>query len=213
MKQYQLVAAIIRSRGVKGEVEVHSMDGLPLNLRPNSTLHIVPPLLEGVRVTRIVSERGTEQAPWLRLEGVNDRNAATLLIGRYLLADVEDCLDQTQADVLFSGRGGSEREWPGALGASATGADATTGGWLGRRRVQPANDWLPPEAVGLEVFDKANGFIGTIVEESRATPQILWTLQGPFGQVLLPAVEAFIKSFDDRSVQVQIPSGLLELNK
>jgi 16S rRNA processing protein RimM len=178
MKQYQLVAAIIRSRGVKGEVEVHSMDGLPLNLRPNSILHIVPPLLEGVRVTRIVSERGTEQAPWLRLEGVNDRNAATLLIGRYLLADVEDCLDSDQVNETLV-----------------------------------RHDWLPHEVVGLEVFDSSKGFIGTIVEESRATPQILWTLQGPFGLVLLPAVEAFIKSFDDRSVQVQIPDGLLELNK
>ncbi|MCL2632387.1 MAG: hypothetical protein FWD45_04810 [Coriobacteriia bacterium] len=189
MIQYKTIAGIIRSRGIKGEIEIYDIDGLFHSLRPGAKLWVVPPTLEGVRQTAIVSQRGSYEAPWLMLEGVNDRAAATSLIGRFLLADEEDCLiDQESSDRSLLYRSSQQ-----ALSAED----------------QP----IPPNAVGLKVYDQEHGYIGSIIEESRATPQVLWTLDGPYGQVLVPAVEAFVESWDDSIVNVDLPAGLLELNK
>ncbi|MDR2957792.1 MAG: hypothetical protein LBU61_06415 [Coriobacteriales bacterium] len=174
VKEYRLVAYVNRSRGLKGEVEVQSTDGLPLHLRPGAGLWVVPPTIRGVRQTKIISQRGNEIVPWLFLEGIVDRQTATQLVGRYLLAAKDDVLIDD---------------------AMTTSID------------------IEAEAVGMLVYDEVYGFVGTIVEESRATPQTLWTVDGPAGQVLIPAVDDFIKSRDTSSIYVKLPAGLLELNK
>jgi 16S rRNA processing protein RimM len=68
-------------------------------------------------------------------------------------------------------------------------------------------------AVGLTVVDEERGLLGTIVEERRSTAQTLWVLDGPFGEVLVPAVEEFILSRDAEAICVHLPHGLLELNR
>jgi ribosomal 30S subunit maturation factor RimM len=187
MKTYCLVASIIRSRGVKGEVEVLSIDDLLLRLLPGARLWVVPPALEAVRNTRIVQARGSGEQQWLTLEGVNDRAGATLLVGRYLLAAEEDCRGE-RAEVPSEPAGYSQRS------------------------VSELSE-VPSEAVGLEVIDEAAGLIGTVIEQSLATPQVLWTVKGACGEVLIPAVSAFIRRWDDSTVWVNLPRGLLELNK
>ncbi|MCL2339799.1 MAG: hypothetical protein FWC59_02735, partial [Actinomycetia bacterium] len=93
VKSYRLIASIIRSRGLKGEVQVQSSADLPFYLRPQAELWVVPPPApsSAPRLTQILSLRGPEQRPWLFLAGVNDRTTATALIGRQLLAASADC--------------------------------------------------------------------------------------------------------------------------
>jgi 16S rRNA processing protein RimM len=68
-------------------------------------------------------------------------------------------------------------------------------------------------AVGLTVIDEEHGLLGSIVEERRGAAQTLWVLDGPFGEVLIPAVGEFILSRDTETICVCLPHGLLELNK
>ena len=194
MKQYQLVASITRLRGVKGEVEVRSIDDLLSHLRSDVRLFIVPPTLTGVRYTQIVSSRGTRTEPWLVLQGVNNRTDAASLVGRYLLADVEDLDEQTSS---------TEQSSPVAQLSEVSNS----------KTFQLPDQMIPDNTQGMTVYDDKYGFIGTIIEESKVTPQVLWTLEGPFGRVLVPAVDAFVKSWTDESVFVQIPEGLLGLNQ
>jgi 16S rRNA processing protein RimM len=191
-KSYRLVAGINRSRGLKGEVEVRCIDGLLSCLRPDAELWVVPPPERGVRRTHIVSRRGDENVPWLFLHGVNDREAAMPLIGHYLLAAEHDII----------------KERPGP-GLEHTPADNAFDDRLETSKRPP----LPPDGTGLQVVDERHGLLGTIIEESRATPQTLWTVEGPFGLVLIPAVEAFVRGWDDASVTVDLPAGLLDLNR
>ncbi|MDR1083132.1 MAG: hypothetical protein LBL27_04615 [Coriobacteriales bacterium] len=67
-------------------------------------------------------------------------------------------------------------------------------------------------AVGLAVFDVERGALGTIVEERVGEEQTLWVLDGPFGEVLIPAVDELIRARDKEKVEVLLPHGLLELN-
>ena len=188
MKKYRLVAVIQRVRGVKGEVEVQSIDNALHLLRPQAMLFIVPPSFSGVRQTQIISSRDSTNNSWVMLDEVTDRAKATELIGRYLLADESDISDGFAQDNQLNEPKGIFRHFP-------------------------VQENIPKDALGKEVYDEELGYIGVIVEESRLTPQILWTLEGKNGQVLIPAVEAFVKSWDEHNVYVAIPAGLLELNK
>jgi 16S rRNA processing protein RimM len=67
-------------------------------------------------------------------------------------------------------------------------------------------------SVGLDVVDEAWGFLGAIVNERHGFAQTLWVVEGPFGEVLIPAVDEFICSRDQSTVRVRIPAGLLELD-
>jgi 16S rRNA processing protein RimM len=67
-------------------------------------------------------------------------------------------------------------------------------------------------AVGLTVVDEVRGFLGAIVEERFGVAQTLWVVKGPFGEVLIPAVDEFIRSRDEERVCVRVPEGLLELD-
>ncbi|MDR2586880.1 MAG: hypothetical protein LBC23_01285 [Coriobacteriales bacterium] len=67
-------------------------------------------------------------------------------------------------------------------------------------------------ALGLSVIDEAAGFLGTIVEERVGAAQTLWVVDGTAGEVLIPAVDAFICERDEQAVHVRLPQGLLGLN-
>lgn len=67
-------------------------------------------------------------------------------------------------------------------------------------------------AVGLEVIDLKHGRIGIVVEERFGKAQELWVVKGCYGEVLIPAVDDFIVESDGKTVTVELPEGLLELN-
>ena len=47
--------------------------------------------------------------------------------------------------------------------------------------------------VGREVRDTEHGSLGEITEVLVGPTQNVWVIEGPFGQVLMPAVDEFIK--------------------
>jgi len=67
--------------------------------------------------------------------------------------------------------------------------------------------------MGFEVQDKSYGSLGSIVDIQENTAQTLWTVEGPFGRILIPAVDEFIEYYDKENVYVDLPKGLVELNR
>ncbi|MDR1421898.1 MAG: hypothetical protein LBI64_03420 [Coriobacteriales bacterium] len=72
----------------------------------------------------------------------------------------------------------------------------------------------PRDPIGLAVIEAdTQTVLGTIQEVRRTSAQELWVVDGgPYGEVLIPAVEAFILSIDATTALVSLPGGLLELN-
>ena len=97
--------------------------------------------------------------------------------------------------------------------------DRTTAQQLvGRYLLLPKSDctdlesFVQESAVGLEVISVKHGSIGTIIEERLGKAQELWVVDGAYGEVLIPVVEDFIVALDEKTVTVELPEGLLELN-
>ncbi len=85
-------------------------------------------------------------------------------------------------------------------------------------------DSLPPlpeheaylaDIIGMDILDHANqSLIGVLEAVEFPKGQMLWIIRAPEGQeILLPAVEEFIISFDLEAKQIFVnpPEGLLEL--
>ncbi len=71
------------------------------------------------------------------------------------------------------------------------------------------------DIVGMEIVDHASGAVLGVLEAMTASvAQDIWIIRAPTGQeILMPAVEEFIVSFDleVRTIRVVLPSGLLEI--
>jgi len=70
-----------------------------------------------------------------------------------------------------------------------------------------------PGLLGFKVHDKNSGFLGTISSINKGVAQTLWTLEGPYGSILVPAVDEFIEFQDETGVYMDLPKGLVELNR
>ncbi|MDR0499772.1 MAG: hypothetical protein LBG97_00785 [Coriobacteriales bacterium] len=68
-------------------------------------------------------------------------------------------------------------------------------------------------SVGKRVSDVRFGDVGVIVQERDNIAQLLWVVDGEYGEVLIPAVEELIVSSTEDEVIVNLPDGLLELNR
>lgn len=68
--------------------------------------------------------------------------------------------------------------------------------------------------IGREVLDIEHGSLGEISEVLVGPTQNVWVLEGPFGQVMMPAVDEFIKEAPvEGPITVSIPQGLLRLGE
>ncbi|MDR2106041.1 MAG: 16S rRNA processing protein RimM [Coriobacteriales bacterium] len=185
---YRRIARISRAKGLAGEVTVVAAVELPVCAWEGLQLWVVPPAHRLIRTTHVRSavERGAELL--LTLEGVVDRTTAQRLQGKYLLARVDDlaatATDVSHADVTHAPGVESHKDAHGLASLKA----------------------------GVEVTDEVHGYLGSIVEVRPGSAQALLVIEGPFGEVLVPAVDEFIRSCDGKAACVRLPSGLLELN-
>ena len=64
---------------------------------------------------------------------------------------------------------------------------------------------------GFEVFDRRRGFLGTLDDLFTTAAHDIYIVNGPFGEVLIPVVEAFIPEVDrdNRRMTVDLPEGLV----
>ncbi len=65
--------------------------------------------------------------------------------------------------------------------------------------------------VGREVADETHGLLGSIREVMRGPANDVWVVVGDKGEVLIPAVEPIVRSWDkDAAIVVDLPRGLVE---
>lgn len=66
---------------------------------------------------------------------------------------------------------------------------------------------------GFRIVDEQAGELGTVEHVDDSTANVLFEIDGPHGELLVPAVEAFIRNIDHehRTIQMALPEGLIEL--
>jgi len=120
------VGRIVRPHGTSGEVSIQIERGISAEELPGSTVWIVPPPEGGARPHRILSARPGPKGLLLCLEGVDAREAARELGGRWLLASAESVSIDTTPEPDLIGYAVVDRE-RGAIGrvtqVLATGAN------------------------------------------------------------------------------------------
>jgi 16S rRNA processing protein RimM len=72
---------------------------------------------------------------------------------------------------------------------------------------------IPVEMIGFQVYDQSNKLIGAITSWIERPQQPLLEIETEKGNVLIPLVEEWILNWEeaDRSIQIQIPDGLIDL--
>lgn len=64
--------------------------------------------------------------------------------------------------------------------------------------------------IGRDVVDAEHGSLGAIEEVMVGSAQAVWVIQGPYGEVMLPAVDQFIVHMGELGpIEVQLPEGSL----
>lgn len=62
--------------------------------------------------------------------------------------------------------------------------------------------------LGRDVTDEAYGPLGTIDEVLVGAAHDVWVIHGPYGEVLVPVVDAFVSSVDTSGpIRVRVPAG------
>ena len=100
------VARVVKARGLEGKVLMRCTEGLPFCLYEGLELHIVPPALDAIRDTSILSiESWDDDSCVTLLAGVESIDDAEKLAGKYLLALEADLdLDPEEDMILVIGR-------------------------------------------------------------------------------------------------------------
>mgnify|MGYP001823324803 FL=1 len=64
---------------------------------------------------------------------------------------------------------------------------------------------------GIEVVDRRCGSLGTLEDMFTTAAHVIYVVQGPFGEVLIPFVDAFISDVDiaGNRMMVDLPEGLV----
>lgn len=77
-----------------------------------------------------------------------------------------------------------------------------------------ADEYYWHQLQGLKVVDGRLGELGTISDLLSTAAHDIYVVQGPFGEVLIPAVAAFVLDIDPEAgvVRVELPEGLVRLN-
>ena len=78
----------------------------------------------------------------------------------------------------------------------------------------PAGESYWHQLKGLEVIDARRGSLGTLDAMFATAAHDVYVVNGPFGEVMIPAVEAFITEIDlERGcMHVELPEGLVPGN-
>lgn len=65
--------------------------------------------------------------------------------------------------------------------------------------------------MGREVHDVAWGSLGSICEVMVGPANDVWVVRGPYGEVMVPVVDAVVRSWNaDAPIEVELPPGLVD---
>ena len=87
---YRSIARIQKTHGRNGEVVAVPAHGLPASLCAGLEVTLVPPALKGPRSYKVLRCTGDDMGQLLSLEGVTTIDAASKLVGKTVLARVDD---------------------------------------------------------------------------------------------------------------------------
>ena len=224
-RDYELVALISKSKGLRGEIIVRSSDGLPLNLYEGLEVWIVPPPLGAVRHTRVALLREQAKGLIVTLEGLVDPDDARKLVGRYLLARKSDIEAAVAKNALVGfgapeasglsdeaapevSDGGAPEASDGVVSGLSDGGALEVSASSGMRAFETAFNY-----VGCAVYDEKEGFIGRIRHVQKNPAQPLLIVESGQHEVLIPCVDEFIVRREGGRIDVRLPRGLTELNR
>jgi len=184
--EYDLVAEISKAKGLDGQLVALEMGRLSV-LYPGLEVWVVPPVLDGVRHTVVTeaSDDFKKRGVLIRLEGIDERTQATELVGRYLLAHTSQIEEAAQmADCGFD----AEDDTAAAMGVGLS--------------------LLTP---GTAFTDVAYGNLGILDSVKPGPAYKIWVIDGPFGQLEIPAVDEYILEEDIEQVTLTLPRGFIEM--
>ena len=102
-RRYRSIARVEKTHGRQGEIVAVDIDGLGSYLRPGMWVWAVPPRLKGPRSFVVSRVKGNGRGQLVSLVGVGSIAEASRLVGRTLLAAVDELPDdfELHADVCL----------------------------------------------------------------------------------------------------------------
>jgi 16S rRNA processing protein RimM len=141
------VARVLGAKGLAGSIRIEALTDHPERLAEGESIWI-----EDEAEQRSILEAGWGgRVPFIRLEGISDREAAERLVGRYL---------EAPANAL------------------------------------PADTYYWHQLIGLTAVDEAGSEMGQVVEVFRAGENEVYRIEGPNGELLIPALREVVRSID-----------------
>ncbi|MDR0888744.1 MAG: hypothetical protein LBM21_02470 [Coriobacteriales bacterium] len=197
MQTYEQIARITKPKGLDGKIAVRAFSDLYVG----QDVWIVPPTSRGIRHTTI--EDISDYA--IKLAGVDDRSSAYELQGKYLLAA---CSDVRHGDGSCGVQTASSCEPPSATSSSCEPQSGCAGSLFVRTPQEPS-PWHATVRPATRVYDK-NEYVGDIdyVEQTPAHPMLILK-----DGAMIPYVDDFIVKTTEDAIYMDLPSGLLEINK
>lgn len=194
-RQYELVAQISKAKGLNGQLIAHELGGLSV-LYPGLEVWIVPPMLEGIRHTFIteVVDHPHKQGVTIRLEGVDGRDQTKDLAERYLLARTEDLIEE-EPDFDED-------------------ADDEDGFFDDFEEGESSDEPMPSASaarLGMQFTDTTQGELGVLIQIKPGMQYNTWVIEGPFGLLDIPAVDAYIAKSDATTITLTLPKGFIEI--
>jgi len=149
-EDFLAVGRIIGVHGVRGEIKVKQLTDFPERFARGALLFV-----EGETFQReVVSARPHKGALLIKLSGMNDRNAAEILRGKYLFVAREDAMPLAE------------------------------------------DEYYEDELVGLMVETMEGELLGELVEIMWTGANEVYIVQGPQGEVLIPAIADVVQEVD-----------------
>lgn len=141
------MARVLGAKGLAGSIRIEALTDHPERLAEGESIWI-----EDEAEQRSILEAGWGgRVPFIRLEGISDREAAERLVGRYL---------EAPANAL------------------------------------PADTYYWHQLIGLTAVDEAGSEMGQVVEVFRAGENEVYRIEGPNGELLIPALREVVRSID-----------------
>lgn len=216
---YELVAQISKTKGLDGQLVAQELGGLSV-LRAGLEVWIVPPTLEGIRHTVIAElvENKQKDGLLLKLEGVDNRTQASELADRYLLARVaqgksvgadahcdagaHDCGTLSTGDAL-SGKQEITQE------SDSQGFAQNSDLLLEQTAHDPQQQQQLTQT--LAFVDANYGALGALDFLKPGPAYDIWVIEGPYGRLEIPAVDAYVVEEDSQAVRLALPAGFVEI--
>jgi 16S rRNA processing protein RimM len=163
---YLIVGEVQRPHGVRGELHMRVMTDYPDRLSALETLYFGP----DHDPRRLVGVRRHREAVLLRLEGVDDRDAAEPYRGMLVYVALEDAVPLEEGEYYLY------------------------------------------QLVGLQVLSEDGRQIGTLVDVLETGANDVYVVDGPLGEVLLPAIPQVVRQVDvpGGRIVVRLMDGMLD---